>query len=180
VSLRAAGGPPRGRGLTNLSARPAARRAPKRNRDAYLLVGRATKEGPEKDSRPSGVFSCPYRSARHTRWSRASCPAPLKSGTLPPSRGCEGVRVPGLRIDAASCGSHREAGHASRRRRPACYLCGDPDGGWVCYCGPPGRGDCAASAASCRLAFVRDGAIGSRASLPGSLPIGQGTTRVRM
>ena len=33
-------------------------------------------------------------------------------------------------------------------------------------------GDCAASAASCRLPLVRDAALGSRASLPGSLPIG--------
>ncbi len=41
-------------------------------------------------------------------------------------------------------------------------------------------GDCAASAASCRLLPVRDGAIGSRASLPGSLPIGRGPALARI
>ncbi len=41
-------------------------------------------------------------------------------------------------IDAASCGSHKEAGDANRRRHPAGCLCGDPDGGRVCFSRPSG------------------------------------------
>ncbi len=80
-----------------------------------------------------------------------------------------------LRIDAASCGSTHEAGRCNST--PAsCRLPLWRSGRWLglFFAALRAAGDGATSAASCRLPLVRDGAIGSRASLPGSLPIGQG------
>ena len=56
-----------------------------------------------------------------------------------------------LRIDAASCGSHRDAGHGHRRRHPACYL--GVIRMWVGFVlgGPPGRRMARQPAASCGL-----------------------------
>jgi len=115
------------------------------------------------------------------RWSRASLPGSRNPDVLTPSRECH--RCPRFRFAHRRRVLRLAQGCRIRSSTPAsCRLPLWRSGRWLglFFAALRAAGDCAASAASCRLPPVRDGAIGSRASLPGSLPIGQGTARARM
>ncbi len=67
-------------------------------------------------------------------------------------------------------------------RRPprAGSVCENRTVAGLLFGGPPGRRDRASPAASCRLSPLRNGPLGSRASLPGSLQFGHANALARM